>query len=206
MCHTLALFLLNVFIILVPTGLPCTGRGGDFVAEFGWPVMAERLQSVKGYFSRSKDTGNSECSKVWQHEGNLYLDSKPPIRCHHCWRIYSRNVGFLLKNDNLVSCNSGLLNRSLKTFRTVEQLTRCSPEQQLPAAHNLRCLAQLPRRGTVFQNTVWKFSVAKLLFLILCVSMWVLKWDTSQPGARGGSEGSFCSLCELSGMLVIVCL
>lgn len=118
MCHTSALFLLNVFIILVPTDLPCTGRGGDFAAELGWPVMAEWLQTVKGYFSRSRDMGISQCSKVCQHEGNLSLDTKSPTLYRHYWRIYSRTVGFLLRNCNLVPCNSRLLNRGLKTFST----------------------------------------------------------------------------------------
>lgn len=71
----------------------------------------------KAIFLEVRIWETQECSKVWQHEGNT-LDTKTPTLCHHYWRIYSRTVGFLLKNFNLVPCHSGLLNRGLETFRT----------------------------------------------------------------------------------------
>lgn len=86
-----------------------------FCSRIQWWLNGFRLS--KAIFLEVRTWG-TQCSKVWQHKGNLSLDTKIPTLCHHYWRIYSRTVGFLLKNFNLVPCHSGLLNRSLKTFRT----------------------------------------------------------------------------------------
>lgn len=62
----------------------------------------------------------------------------------------------------------------------VEQPTGHPPEQQLPAAHNLKCLVHLLQRG----NALVLKCCLKILSCEPCMSMCVLKWNSSRQPTR----------------------